>query len=153
MTALTRRTALWLALASAGVLAACGPPDPPEPTTVALTLTGTAAMNGGAPAAVRVYYLNATANFESGDFFPLFEDPDGTLGQDLAASDRYLLSPGANVQDNKLFQPATSPAAIGVIAGFRNIDQPGWRAVMPLAQNVPNAVTITLDQNTVTIGQ
>ncbi|MEM9784720.1 MAG: type VI secretion system lipoprotein TssJ [Pseudomonadota bacterium] len=150
MTALTRRTALALAFATAGALAACSTP-PPEPTTVALTLNGTPEMNGGAPAAVRVYYLASTANFEAGDFFALFDDPEGSLGQDLVQSDRYLLSPGGNVQDNKLFQPAVSPTAIGVIAGFRDIDQPGWRAVLPLAPNVANEVAVTLDQNTVAI--
>jgi len=137
------------ALALAAALGACA--SPPPPTTVALTIAGGETMNGGAPAKVKVYYLNSTAKFEAGDFFALFDSPEATLGQDLVSVDEYLLAPGKKVEDAKSFP--MPPAAAGVIAAFRDIGQPGWRVSKPLKPNDANDVAVTLDGQTVTLGQ
>ncbi|MEO1469453.1 MAG: type VI secretion system lipoprotein TssJ [Pseudomonadota bacterium] len=144
--------AIALGIAGMAVLVGCTP-EPVPPTDVALNIEGTASMNGGAPAQAKVYYLTSTANFEAGDFFALFNDPRGTLGTDVLQVDEYLLSPGASVQDTKVFSPALAPTAIGVVAGFRDIDQPGWRTTAPLTPNGPNAVTVVLDGSTVSVAQ
>ncbi|MDT8345224.1 MAG: type VI secretion system lipoprotein TssJ [Thermohalobaculum sp.] len=139
----------FAALVLAASVAACA--APPPPTTVALGITGGETMNGGAPAKVKVYYLASTAKFEAGDFFALFDAPAATLGPDLVAVDEYLLAPGKAVEDSKSFP--TPPAAVGVIAAFRDIGQPGWRVSKPLAPNAANDVAVSLDGQTVTLGQ
>lgn len=142
----------WIAGAMALTLAfasSCAPEPPPPPTTVALSLTGGASMNGGAPAKVKVYYLASTAKFKVTDFFALFEKPRETLGPDLIAVDEYLLAPGKLEQDAKTFP--NPPAAIGIVAAFKSVDQPGWRISKPLVPNAENAVAATLDGMTVVL--
>ena len=151
---MTMNRRLVLGALVAGTLAACAPPPPPPPkppapTTVALAITGDADMNGARPAQVKVYYLASTARFGSTDFFALFDTPEAALGADLLASDVYPIAPGRIVQDAKQF--ATPPAAIGIVAGFRDVGGPGWRAVAPLTPNAPNPVNVRLSGNTVTI--
>ncbi|MEM6933287.1 MAG: type VI secretion system lipoprotein TssJ [Pseudomonadota bacterium] len=147
---ITRRTMGRLSAAMfLTALAACAEPPPP-PTTVALSIVGGPTMNGGVPAKVKVYYLASTAKFEAADFFALFDDAEATLGPDLASVDEYLLAPGKTEEDAKSF--LTPPVAIGVIAAFKNIGQPGWRAVAPLAPNTENPIAVILDGDTVTFG-
>ncbi|MEM0924088.1 MAG: type VI secretion system lipoprotein TssJ [Pseudomonadota bacterium] len=130
-------------------LGACA--EPPPPTTVQLSVAGAEDMNGGLPAKVKVYYLLSTAKFNGTDFFAVFDQPEATLGADLAAVDEYLLAPGKSVADAKSFD--LTPVAIGVVAAFREIGQPGWRATAPLAPNSANPVAVTLSGNEVGIGQ
>ncbi|MEL6479200.1 MAG: type VI secretion system lipoprotein TssJ, partial [Pseudomonadota bacterium] len=97
------------------------------------------------------YYLRSTAKFNAADFFAVFDEPEATLGPDLASVDEYLLAPGKSVADAKSFDAA--PVAVGVVAAFREIGQPGWRKTAPLAPNADNPVAVTLDGNQVGIGQ
>ena len=118
------------------------------PTSAQLSITGASSMNGGAPARVKVYYLNAQDTFSSADFFAVFDQPEQTLGADLVAVDEFQLAPGRTVTDLKSF--GTPPAAIGVVAAFRDVGGT-FSAVKPLVPNAPNPVQITLAGNTVTI--
>ncbi len=141
----------FMVLILVGAVASCAepPPPPPPPTTVALTVTGAADMNGGAPAKVKVYYLNSTAKFKVSDFFALFDNAQATLGPDLMAVDEYLLAPGKVETDQKTFP--TAPAAIGIVAAFKSVDQPGWRVTKPLAPNAENPIAATLNGMTVVL--
>lgn len=134
-----------LALLAALALVACAE-GPPPPTNVALTVTAAPDSNGGAPVKVKVYYLASTAAFDGADFFSVFDNAAGTLGADLVSVDEYLLAPGASVSASKSFQVPVSH--VGVAAGFRDIDQPGWRATAPLAPNAANPVAVTLQGST-----
>ena len=132
--------ALCLALAACG-----GPPPPPPPTSVTLTLAASPGMNGGLPAQVKVYWLRSAQRFEGADFFALFGEPEATLGPDLVAVDVHLLAPGETVEAVKTFdRPAATPAVVGVVAGFRDVDRPGWSATAPLTPHAPNARAVTL---------
>lgn len=130
-------------------LSACGMPPPP-PTTINLTVAASATSNSGNPVQVKVYYLRSTPKFEGGDFFSLFNSPEATLGADLADTDNYLLTPGTDATGARSYDTA-APVAIGVIAAFRSVDQPGWRAVGALAPNTANPINVTIDGTTVTI--
>ena len=136
------------ALGALLLAAACATPPPP-PTTVDLNVAADATSNGGAPVQVKVYYLSSAANFNAGDFFALFNEPQATLGADLMQVDTYLLQAGETKMDAKSFDLA--PAAVGVIAAFRSVDQPGWRASKPLAPNAPNPVVVTISGQSVAI--
>lgn len=137
-----------LAVAAAGLLAACAEPPPP-PTAAALTVAASQDVNGGVPVKVQVFYLSSPAAFEAADYFTLSGNPRAALGADLVGVDEYLLAPGQTATAQKTFlQP---PAAVGVVAGFRNVDQPGWKATAPLAPNTVNGVTVSVGASTVSI--
>lgn len=146
---LTRRR--MLAALTALPLAACAGPEAPPPTSAALTLTGAADMNGGRPAKVAIFWLRGAAAFEAADFFALSENPGATLGADLAAMDERLLAPGRTVEAARSFD-GPPPVALGLVAGFRNVGRPGWRAVVPLAPHAANAVAATLTGDRVVVG-
>jgi type VI secretion system protein VasD len=137
------------ALALGLALAACAEP-PPSPTTVALGIETTADMNGGAPAKVKVYYLTSDANFRAGDFFSLFNDPGAALGQDLVAVDEYLLAPGDTASDTRSFDMAVP--YIGVVAGLREVDRPGWKAIGDLAPRAANPIVLTVSGEGAKVG-
>ena len=146
-----RRAAALGALALFLALGACAGPTPPPPTTVALSLTGAPEMNGGFPVQAKVFYLRSPAALETADFFAVFQQPEATLGADLIAAETHLLAPGETLTAAQSFDDA--PAAIGVVAGFREIDGPGWQAVAPLAPQAANVVAVTIGADAVAIGQ
>lgn len=141
-----RRRLLTTALAFKG-LAGCTAQSP-APTAVALSITGGADMNGGAPAEVKVYYLADASAFRAADFFAVFETPEATLGDDLLSLSQFGLAPGRIVTDSQSF--ASPPAAIGVVAAFRDING-AFLATHPLVPNAPNPVQVTLTGNRVVI--
>jgi type VI secretion system protein VasD len=150
MTILRRRfLGLTGAAVAAAALSACGAPPPPPPTDVALSIAGGSDMNNARPAQVKVYYLASKAAFDGGDFFALFDTPEATLGTDLVNVDTYLLQPGSAVADAKSFKQA--PSHVGVIVAFQSVDQPGWKAVKPLAPNTVNTVAASVSGTLVSL--
>ncbi|MBP1852494.1 type VI secretion system lipoprotein TssJ [Rhizobium halophytocola] len=121
----------------------------PAPTSVKLDIAGTANMNGGAPAKIKVYYLASTGTFRSSDFFQVFNTPEATLGPDLIAVDEFQLSPGRTVTDSRNFP--TAPGAIGVVAAFRDIDSAKFLDVRQLAPNTANTVRVVVSGKSVSI--
>lgn len=150
---MTIRIPTILALLAPLLTACAGPPPPPPPTTVALTLTGAPDMNGGLPAQAKVYYLRSVARFETADFFALFNAPEATLGDDLVSVDAYQLSPGKTVVDAARFEAAAIPAAIGIVAAFRDIGRPGWSATAPLTPGAANPVHARVSDHAVALGR
>lgn len=141
------RTTIFVIALALAALVGCTERGP-APTTVALSITGAVDMNGGTPAQVKVYYLNDAATFGSADFFAVFEAPEATLGVDLVSVSPFGLAPGRTVTDARSF--ASPPAAIGVVAAFRDINGT-FLAVRPLVPNAPNPVQVTLTGNRVVI--
>ncbi|MEP2639846.1 type VI secretion system lipoprotein TssJ [Roseobacter sp.] len=142
------RRQLILSTLALGALGACASQGP-TPTDVALSITGAADMNGGAPAQVKIYYLADARVFRAADFFALFEVPETTLGDDLIATQTFGLAPGRIITNTQSFA-TTPPAAIGVVAAFRDIDG-AFSATRTLMPNASNTVAITLTGNRVTI--
>ncbi len=145
---LSRRHLIAAALAHLTLAACAGPAAGPASTDVALSITGAADMNGGAPAQVKIYYLSDTNQFSSADFFTVFDAPEATLGDALMKVQTFGLAPGRTVTDAQSF--AQAPDAVGVVAAFRDINGQ-FLAVKPLVPGVPNPVTVTLAGNRVDI--
>lgn len=154
---MTSRILAGLAATLVLALAACMPPPPPEPpkpTVVNLTISGASDMNAtasgkGTPAKIQVLYLASDAKFNITDFFALNESASGALGPDLLGVDEYFLQPGQQIEDVKSFdQPV---AKIGVVAAFRNVDGPGWRASTALIPNAVNATQVGVASTAVTV--
>jgi type VI secretion system protein VasD len=73
---------------------------------------------------VKVFQLGAVDKFEAADYFALSDSADATLGADLA--------PGDTKPYEGEFDPQTR--FIGVIAGYRDIHQAQWRAVVEMPE-------------------
>ena len=87
------------------------------------------------------------AKFNATDFFALNESPAGALGPDLIATDEYFLQPGLVVTDSKTFKQPTPK--IAVIAAFRDVDQPGWKATADIPQNATSDAAVSIGANAV----
>ena len=137
-------------IALTGLLALVGcAASGPAPTTVQLAIAGTADMNGGAPAKVKVYYLAPAGAFRTSDFFSVFNNPQAALGADLISVDEFQLAPGRTVTNTRSFPVA--PVAIGVVAAFRDINGSKFLDVRPLAANAANTVRVVVSGKSVSI--
>lgn len=148
MKAITLVAAMSLVL-----LAACSKDTPvaavanevPERAAVTLYFSAAAGLNpglGGAPAPVRVrlFELKNSAAFARADYFALAERAQATLGADLIDQDEVLLQPGGQLRLERPLDPATRH--IGLVVGYREIDQAQWRSVLPVP---PRDYQISLD--------
>lgn len=123
----------------------CAPPPPP-PATLDLAITAGADQNpgpGGAPTAVKIflYQLATTAKFERADVFSLTEREKATLGEDLLASESFVLAPGEKRSVAKEVKIGTT--SLGVVVLFRDIDRATWRVMAPVAKNGPTVLQLT----------
>jgi type VI secretion system protein VasD len=108
---------------------------PREQTKLDITLSADAGVNPddkgrGAPILVRVYELKSEGSFESADYLSLNANDKSTIGAELLVRDEFILRPG----DVKTIRRKSHPdvAAIGVIAGYRDLAQADWRAVQKI---------------------
>ena len=135
-----------LAVATALLLTACAKdaakPQPEEAeaeadtAAVELHFHAIAGLNPGAtgqpaPVRVRIFELKNAATFGRSDYFALADRAQATLGADLIDQDEVLIQPGQQLSLQRNLDPATRH--IGVLVGYRELDQSLWRAVM----NVP----------------
>lgn len=135
------------------LLAACSKDSPvapaadsaPDSAAVTLYFSAAEGLNpgpGGTPAPVRVrlYELKNSAAFVRADYFALAERAQATLGADLIDQDEVLLQPGGQLRLERPLDPATRH--IGLVVGYREIDQAQWRSVLPVP---PRDYQISLD--------
>jgi type VI secretion system protein VasD len=108
---------------------------PREQTKLDITITADAGVNPddkgrAAPILVRLYELKSEGTFESADYFSLNSNDKAVIGADLLVRDEFILRPG----EVKTIRRKSHPdiAAIGVIAGYRELAQADWRAVQKI---------------------
>ena len=138
---------LLLALALPVLLACVTPPPPPPPTRVQLMVEASPDANPDAagrpsPVVVRVYELSSASNFDIGDFFQLFEQPEATLGADLRGTTDIVVAPGG--QESLSRELSADTRYLGVLANFRDIDRARWRdgVIIPANQTTPVTVRV-----------
>jgi type VI secretion system protein VasD len=150
-----RATALTVALGvllTGRPLALAQSTPPPGSTPVELTVVGGTDLNPNAqgrasPVVVRIFELAGTAAFEAGDFATLSEHPDAVLKHDLIAQDEFVLRPGEIQPHNGDLGPQVR--ALGVVAGFRDLEHAVWRLTVPLRSGTRNFLLIDLDKDTI----
>lgn len=123
-----------------------------DATSVALHFNAVAGLNPGAngqpaPVRVRIFELKNTASFSRADYFALAERAQSTLGADLLDQDEVLLQPGQQLTLNRNLNTATRQ--IGLVVGYREIDQAQWRAVLNVAPRQASEFQIGLDTRAV----
>jgi type VI secretion system protein VasD len=118
------------------LLAGCAS-GPPEDVTLKGRMEAVATVNPDgqgrpSPLVIKIYQLKAKDKFELAEFFPLFDQPEATLGADMLAVEDLMMVPGEVRPFEGEFDPQTR--FIGVIASFRNINQAQWRSVVPMPE-------------------
>ena len=81
--------------------------------------------------------------------FALTEHEQQTLGQDDAASQEFVLSPGET--QTKTFELKTGVQAIGVVVLYRDIDNAQWRADAAVATSGPTKLTLNVGKLAITL--
>jgi type VI secretion system protein VasD len=124
------------AVAMALLLSACAA-KPPEDVSIKGTVEAVDSINPDgmgrpSPLLIKVFQLNAIDKFEAADYFALSDSAEATLGADLLGVESIRLAPGDRKPYEGEFDPQTR--FIGVIAGFRNIHQAKWRAVVEMPE-------------------
>jgi type VI secretion system protein VasD len=149
----TRRAALLLPAAL--LLKGCASAPPPAPpTTLSLTIKAGPDQNpdptgAPAPVAIAIYQLASSGAFGSTEFFALTNAPAATLGQDLIATESYVVAPG----ETKLVAHGLMAATqfLGVAVEFRDINHAVWRQVVPVTAHAANNLQLTTAKLNVTL--
>lgn len=128
-------TTLLLSGCSKDEVAAPAQPEVAGPTSVTLYFSAAAGLNPGAngqaaPVRVRILELKNSASFSRADYFALAERGPATLGADLVDQDEVLVQPGEQVRIDRPLNPLTRQ--IGLVVGYREIDQAQWRSLLPV---------------------
>ncbi|MFK3798486.1 type VI secretion system lipoprotein TssJ [Pseudomonas sp. NPDC088444] len=123
-----------------------------DATTLALHFTAAAGLNPGAngqpaPVRVRIFELRNTANFSRADYFALAERAQSSLGADLIDQDEVLLQPGQQLTVDRTLNAATRQ--VGLVVGYREIDQAQWRVVLDVVPRTTNEFQIVLDKRAI----
>jgi type VI secretion system protein VasD len=129
-------------------------PPPPEPTIVNLQIDAGADLNAdsqgkGAPVMLRVYELRDPGNFNTADFFALFNSEQATLAADLARKQEMLLQPGTS---KKLtLKPEDAVTSVGFFAAFRQVDTAQWRAGADIKAHQTHTIHLKVKNNQLVI--
>lgn len=125
----------WLIAASA--LTGCAGPRPTMPAPYAVVISADAKINldrqnRPTPVQVRLLELRNSSNFESLDFYTLYDKDDATLGANLLSKEQLTLQPGQSLTLSRKANPEAR--MLGVFVAFRDVTTGSWRAVAPLPQ-------------------
>jgi type VI secretion system protein VasD len=129
---------------------------PPKPIPVKATLVTAVDVNPDveghpAPIVVRLYELKEEGAFNNADYFKLVDREQEALGGSLAGREEYEVQPGeSRTWDMKVPGEARF---LGVAAGFRDLPNSHWKALLPTPHKhfgTPK-ITITVAKSTVSI--
>jgi type VI secretion system protein VasD len=105
--------------------------------------------NRASPIIVVFYELSSVGNFESADFFALYEQDEEVLGKDLQARDEIQLIPGEMRSIERELKDETRYVA--VIAAYRDIENANWRSSIEVELNETTPVVVKLEKLTVSM--
>lgn len=136
-----RRTLLQGALATspswAGLVSGCASTAKSLPTPYAVSIRIDEGVNPdgrgkAAPILVKVFELKSSGNFETADYFALQDRDRETLSTELVNADQAILRSGEERTFKR--EAALDSRAIGIIAGYRKLEEARWRIVLPLKE-------------------
>ncbi len=136
-----------------GVAMLAGCASTPKPESIGIQISATNDVNPDlqgrpSPVILHVIELNSEEQFNRLDYTSLTQPSGAALGQDLLGKTRLTLSPGDSQQLPLELNPQTT--FIGLVAGFRDIDNAIWRTTIPVVQGKTKGVTVTLAKQSIT---
>jgi type VI secretion system protein VasD len=125
----------------------------PKRENVGLQISATADVNPDlqgrpSPIILHVLELNSEEQFNRLDYVSLTQSSGAALGPDLLGKTRLVLSPGDNRNLPLELNPQTT--FIGLVAGYRDIDNAAWRTSIPITQGDTKGINITLEHQSIT---
>ena len=131
-----------------GVLDKVFEPDPPKVVIRIKTENdlNPDMMGRPSPIVVRIYDLRSDDIFNNADFFPLYEDDAGILGDDMTARDELELPPGERVEIEKELDMEAK--YVGVMAAYRDLDNAVWRGSIPTPVNKTTYIDVQVGELT-----
>lgn len=132
------------------LLSSCG--GAPKRENVGLQISATADVNPDlqgrpSPIILHVLELNSEEQFNRLDYMSLTQSSGAALGPDLLGKTQLVLSPGDNRQMPLELNPQTT--FIGLVAGYRDIDNASWRTSIPITQGETKGIYITLEHQSI----
>ena len=136
-----------LVVAMLGLLSACA--GAPKRENLGLQISATADVNPDmqgrpSPIILHVMELNSTEQFNRLDYMGLTQPSGAALGPELLGKNQVVLQPGESRTLPLELNPMTT--AIGLVAGYRDIDNAVWRKIVPINQGKTKGISITLEQ-------
>ena len=136
-----------LSIAVIALLSACG--GAPKREKLDMQIAATADVNPDmqgrpSPVILHILELGSTEQFNRLDYMKLTEPSGAALGPDLLGKNRVILQPGDSRALPMELNPLTT--AIGLVAGYRDIDNAAWRTSIPIVQGDTKGISITLEQ-------
>ena len=141
-----------LTVAMLGLLVSCGG-GPPKREDVDMHINATADVNPDmqgrpSPIILHILELNSTEQFNRLDYMSLTQPSGAAMGAELLGKNQVILQPGETKALPMELNPLTT--AIGLVAGFRDIDNATWRKSIPITQGDTKGISITLEQTQIT---
>ena len=137
-----------LSIAMLGLLSACaGGPPPREPLDMQISASADVnpdTQGRPSPVILHIVELSSTEQFNRLDYMGLTQPSGAGLGADLMGKSQMVLQPGEAKSLPMELNPQTT--AIGLVAGYRDIDNATWRKVIPITQGGTKGISITLEQ-------
>ncbi len=143
MTRMIRRvlqTATGLALAVSLVGCMMGFPTRIEANIAAAQDLNPDYQGRASPLVVRIYHLKSDLAFNNASFFALYDNDTGELGTDLLGKEELELLPGQDLVYSRELGPETR--YVGILAGYRDIENASWRAVAPVKKGKTTEVKL-----------
>jgi type VI secretion system protein VasD len=136
-----------LAIAVAALLSACA--GAPKRENVDMQISATVDVNPDmqgrpSPVILHILELNSTEQFNRLDYMSLTQPSGAALGPDLLGKNQLVLQPGESKALPMELNPLTT--AIGLVAGYRDIDNAVWRTSVAITQGDTKGISITLEQ-------
>lgn len=146
---LSRAVFIILTISAAATLSACG-----SPTQVVYKINTSPQLNPDAnnrasPVVLRIYELQSPGQFESAEFFTLFNNESAALGQSLVARKEMQLWPNESKEITEKLQPATR--VVGILAAFRNLSTNKWRSIVPVREGKTTRIDVVLGSTSLTV--
>ncbi|MCW9013784.1 MAG: type VI secretion system lipoprotein TssJ [Gammaproteobacteria bacterium] len=101
------------------------------------------------PVVIYLYELSDGAPFDEADFFSIYEQEAATIGSVLLGKMELELSPGESREIKRVLKAETRH--LGIVAGFRDIDNAKWRASMAMPEYSKIELKLNLDRLSISL--
>lgn len=96
------------------------------------------------PLVVRMYELKSQTAFNNATFFSLYDSDVAELGEDMKGKEEFELLPGQEMELERELQPEVR--YVGFLAGYRDLDNASWRAVIEVPEGETTDFTIAFQR-------